>query len=135
MIGESEGETNVYDMRLTQHEDGFIYGTFCVERKDPKAPPGDLSSAIAQCGLVRTKDLEKWERLPDIESRSAQQRNVVLHPELVGGKYAFLALDAQRVKQNVPAVATALLVRHLYSRHSGGVSSWSPCGRCSQALT
>ncbi len=88
-IGESEGETNVYDMRLTQHEDGWIYGTFCVERKDPMAPPGDLSSAIAQCGLVRTKDLEKWERLPDIESRSAQQRNVVLHPELVGGKYAF----------------------------------------------
>jgi 4-O-beta-D-mannosyl-D-glucose phosphorylase len=88
-IGESEGETNIYDMRLTAHEDGWIYGVFCVERKDPDAPPGDLSSAVAQCGLVRTKDLEKWERLPDIKSRSAQQRNVVLHPEFVGGKYAF----------------------------------------------
>jgi 4-O-beta-D-mannosyl-D-glucose phosphorylase len=88
-IGESADETNVYDMRLTQHEDGWVYGVFCVERKDPQAPPGDLSSAIAQCGIVRTKDLEKWERLPDIQSRSAQQRNVVLHPEFVGGKYAF----------------------------------------------
>jgi len=88
-IGEGLDETNVYDMRLTRHEDGWVYGVFCVERKDPNAPPGDLSSAIAQCGLVRTKDLEKWERLPEIQSLSAQQRNVVLHPEFVGGKYAF----------------------------------------------
>ena len=88
-IGEGLDETNVYDMRLTRHEDGWVYGVFCVERKDPNAPPGDLSSAIAQCGLVRTKDLENWERLPEIQSLSAQQRNVVLHPEFVGGKYAF----------------------------------------------
>ncbi|MFO7956090.1 MAG: glycosidase [Candidatus Brocadiia bacterium] len=82
-------DTNVYDMRLTRHEDGWIYGTFCTERKDPAAPPGDTSSAIAQCGIARTKDLEKWERLPDLESPSPQQRNVVLHPEFVDGKYAF----------------------------------------------
>jgi len=80
-------ETNVYDMRLTQHEDGWIYGIFCSERKDPNAPPGDLSSAIAKAGIVRTKDLVKWERLPDLKSKS-QQRNVVLHPEFVNGKYA-----------------------------------------------
>jgi 4-O-beta-D-mannosyl-D-glucose phosphorylase len=81
-------ETNIYDMRLTAHEDGWIYGVFCVERKDPSAPPGDLSAAVAQAGLARTKDLDKWERLPDLKSLSAQQRNVVLHPELVNGKYA-----------------------------------------------
>jgi 4-O-beta-D-mannosyl-D-glucose phosphorylase len=81
-------EANVYDMRLTAHEDGWIYGVFCVERKDPAAPPGDLSSAVAQAGLARTKDLETWERLPDLKSRSAQQRNVVLHPEFVDGQYA-----------------------------------------------
>lgn len=80
-------ETNVYDMRLTQHEDGWIYGIFCSERKDPQAPAGDLSSAIAKAGIVRTKDLINWERLPDLKSRS-QQRNVVLHPEFVNGKYA-----------------------------------------------
>ena len=80
-------DTNVYDMRLVQHEDGWIYGLFCTERKDPSAPPGDLSSAVAQCGITRTKDLVKWERLPDLKSRSPQQRNVVLHPEFVGGKY------------------------------------------------
>ncbi len=80
-------ETNVYDMRLTAHEDGWIYGIFCSERKDPNALPGDLSSAIASAGIVRTKDLVKWERLQNLESVS-QQRNVVLHPEFVNGKYA-----------------------------------------------
>jgi 4-O-beta-D-mannosyl-D-glucose phosphorylase len=81
-------DTNVYDMRLTAHEDGWIYGIFCSERKDPAAPPGDTSSAVAQAGIARTKDLVKWERLPDLQSQSAQQRNVVLHPELVNGQYA-----------------------------------------------
>ncbi len=80
-------DVNVYDMRLTQHEDGWIYGIFCTERKDPDAPGGDTSSAIAAAGIVRTKDMKKWERLPDIRSKS-QQRNVVLHPEFVNGKYA-----------------------------------------------
>ena len=74
-------------MRLTAHEDGWIYGIFCVERKDPNAAPGDLSSAVAAAGIARTKDLVNWERLPDLESKS-QQRNVVLHPEFVDGKYA-----------------------------------------------
>jgi 4-O-beta-D-mannosyl-D-glucose phosphorylase len=73
---------------LTAHEDGWIYGIFCTERKDPEAPPGDTASAVAQAGIARTKDLVKWERLPDLKSRSAQQRNVVLHPELVKGQYA-----------------------------------------------
>lgn len=81
-------ETNVYDMRLTEHEDGWIYGVFCSERHDDTALPGDLSSAVAEAGLVRTKDLLNWERLPDLISES-QQRNVVLHPEFVEGKYAF----------------------------------------------
>lgn len=80
-------DTNVYDMRLTAHEDGWIYGVFCSERKDPNAPAGDLSSAVAAAGIVRTKDLLSWERLPDLKTRS-QQRNVVLHPEFVNGKYA-----------------------------------------------
>ena len=82
-----EPATNVYDMRLTRHEDGWIYGLFCVERKDPAAPPGDLSSAVAACGIARTRDLVEWERLPDLKSAS-QQRTVVLHPEFVDGKYA-----------------------------------------------
>jgi 4-O-beta-D-mannosyl-D-glucose phosphorylase len=82
-----EPDTNVYDMRLTQHEDGWIYGIFCTERKDPSAPKGDLSSAVATAGIVRTHDLVNWERLPDLKSKS-QQRNVVLHPEFVNGKYA-----------------------------------------------
>jgi 4-O-beta-D-mannosyl-D-glucose phosphorylase len=81
-------DTNVYDMRLTAHEDGWIYGIFCTERKDPQAAPSDTSSAVAQAGIARTKDLVKWERLPDLKSRSPQQRNVVLHPELVKGRYA-----------------------------------------------
>lgn len=82
-----EPATNVYDMRLTAHEDGWIYGLFCVERKDPSAPAGDLSSAVACAGIARTKDLIHWHRLPDLRSAS-QQRNVVLHPEFVDGKYA-----------------------------------------------
>ncbi|WP_218925773.1 MULTISPECIES: glycoside hydrolase family 130 protein [Flavobacterium] len=81
-------DTNVYDMRLTQHEDGWIYGIFCTERKDPNAPKGDTSSAIANAGIVRTKDLVNWERLPDLISNTGQQRNVVLHAEFVNGKYA-----------------------------------------------
>ena len=82
-------DTNVYDMRLTHHEDGWIYGVFCTERKDPNAAPGDLSRAVAQAGIARTRDLVTWERLPDLQTTSAQQRNVVLHPEFVQGKYAF----------------------------------------------
>ncbi len=82
-----EPATNIYDMRVVAHEDGWIYGIFCVERKDPKAPAGDLSSAVACAGVARTKDLDHWERLPDIVSGS-QQRNVVLHPEFINGKYA-----------------------------------------------
>jgi 4-O-beta-D-mannosyl-D-glucose phosphorylase len=81
-------DTNTYDMRLVAHEDGWIYGLFCTERKDLNAPAGDLSSATAQCGLCRTKDLKTWERLPDLKTNSPQQRNVVLHPEFVDGKYA-----------------------------------------------
>ena len=81
-----EPATNIYDMRLTRHEDGWIYGIFCVERKDHSLEE-DLSAATAAAGVARTKDLVNWERLPDIESRS-QQRNVVLHPEFVNGKYA-----------------------------------------------
>jgi len=82
-------ETNTYDMRLVQHEDGWIYGIYCNESKDPDAPAHDTSSAVAQAALVRTKDLKKWERLPNIKTPSPQQRNVVLHPEFVDGKYAF----------------------------------------------
>jgi 4-O-beta-D-mannosyl-D-glucose phosphorylase len=82
-------DVNVYDMRLTRHEDGQIYGLFCTERKDPAAPAGDTSSAVAQCGIVRTKDLETWERLPDLVTSGGQQRNVVLHPGFIDGKYAF----------------------------------------------
>ncbi len=81
-------DINVYDMRLTQHEDGWIYGIYCTERKDTNAPKGDTSMAVANAGIVRTKDLVNWERLPDLISHSGQQRNVVLHPEFVNGKYA-----------------------------------------------
>lgn len=80
-------ETNVYDMRLTAHQDGWIYGIFCSERHDDKAPAGDLSAAVAKAGIVRTRNLVDWERLPDLKAAS-QQRNVVLHPEFVNGKYA-----------------------------------------------
>ncbi|MBN1567163.1 MAG: hypothetical protein JXA73_04925 [Acidobacteria bacterium] len=82
-------DVNVYDMRLVRHEDGKICGLFCTERKDPDAARGDLSSAIAQCAIARTRDLKKWERLADLKTHSSQQRNVVLHPEFVDGKYAF----------------------------------------------
>ena len=84
---EGNPDTNVYDMRLVEHEDGWIYGLFCTERKDPAAPSSDTSSAIAQCGIVRTKDLKNWTRLPDLITKSPQQRNVVLHPEFINGKY------------------------------------------------
>ena len=80
-------ETNVYDMRLTAHEDGWIYGIFCSESLDPNAAPGDLSSAVAKAGIIRTKDLKNWERLPNLISKS-QQRNVVLHPEFINAQYA-----------------------------------------------
>ncbi len=81
-------ETNVYDMRLTQHEDGYIYGVFCSESKDPS--DSDLSAAVAEAGIVRTKDLKTWERLENLKTlHSPQQRNVVLHPAFVDGKYAF----------------------------------------------
>lgn len=79
-------EMNVYDIRLTQHEDGWIYGLFCAERKDI-SKPDDSSAALASCGIARTKDLDEWERLPDLASRAEQQRNCVLHPEFVNGKY------------------------------------------------
>ena len=82
-----EPDTNVYDMRLTAHEDGWIYGLFCTERKDTSRP-NDESAATAQCGIARTRDLKSWERLPDLVTNSGQQRNVVLHPEFVSGKYA-----------------------------------------------
>ena len=82
-------DTNVYDMRLVKHEDGWIYGLFCSERKDPNVPREDTSSAVAKGGIARTKDLKNWERLPDFVSPSPQQRNLVLHPEFVDGKYAF----------------------------------------------
>jgi 4-O-beta-D-mannosyl-D-glucose phosphorylase len=84
-----EPETNVYDIRLVAHEDGWVYGLFCTERRDPRAPEADQSAALAKCGIARTKDLVQWERLPDLTTTSAQQRNVVLHPELVQGQYAF----------------------------------------------
>lgn len=80
-------DTNVYDMRLVQHEDGWIYGLFCSERHDD-SKPDDTSAATAACGIARTKDLVKWERLPDLISYSGQQRNVVLHPKFINGKYA-----------------------------------------------
>jgi 4-O-beta-D-mannosyl-D-glucose phosphorylase len=90
LLPETENpDTNVYDMRVVKHEDGWIYGIFCTERRDPDAKEGDQAAAVAQAGLVRTKDLKSWERLPDLKSPSAQQRNVVLHPEFVHGKYAF----------------------------------------------
>jgi 4-O-beta-D-mannosyl-D-glucose phosphorylase len=85
----TEPDTNIYDMRLVQHEDGWIYGLFCTERRDPNALSGDQSAAVAQCGIARTKDMMKWERLNDLITPSPQQRNVVLHPEFVNGRYAF----------------------------------------------
>ncbi|WP_017259770.1 glycoside hydrolase family 130 protein [Pedobacter arcticus] len=84
-----EPDTNVYDVRLVQHQDGWIYGLFCTERRDPSASEGNQSAAVAQCGIARTKNLKDWERLADLKTPSPQQRNVVLHPEFVDGKYAF----------------------------------------------
>ena len=89
MPGTGQPETNIYDIRLTHHEDGWIYGLFCTEKRDPEAPPADQSSAVAQCGIARTRDLVAWERLADLRTTSPQQRNVVLHPEFVDGQYAF----------------------------------------------
>jgi len=82
-------DVNIYDMRIVEHQDGWIYGIFCTERKDKNAGSGDESAAIAQCGIARTRDLIQWERLPDLITPSPQQRNVVLHPEFVNGQYAF----------------------------------------------
>ncbi len=87
MPEDEEPATNIYDMRLTKHEDGWVYGVFCAERFDQNAPEGDLSSATATAGIARTKNFVDWERLPDLKTKS-QQRNVVLHPEFVDGKYA-----------------------------------------------
>ncbi|WP_166333061.1 glycoside hydrolase family 130 protein [Sphingobacterium chungjuense] len=87
--GHNDEDTNVYDMRVVKHEDGWIYGLFCTEKRDPSAALGDQTSALAQCGIIRTKDLKNWERLADLKTPSPQQRNVVLHPEFVDGKYAF----------------------------------------------
>jgi len=84
-----EPDTNIYDPRLTAHEDGWIYAVFCTERRDPQAPPHDQSMAVAACGIARSKDMIDWERLPDLKTPSPQQRNVVLHPEFVNGKYGF----------------------------------------------
>ncbi len=88
-LPEIKPETNVYDMRITFHQDGWIYGVFCAESKDANAPAGDLSSATAVAGMVRTKDFKSWERLPNLKTPASQQRNVVLHPEFVDGQYAF----------------------------------------------
>lgn len=82
-------DVNVYDMRVVRHEDGWIYGLFCTERKDPNARKSDTTAAMAQGGIARTKDLKTWERLDDLKTPSAQQRNICLHPEFVSGKYAF----------------------------------------------
>jgi 4-O-beta-D-mannosyl-D-glucose phosphorylase len=81
-------ETNVYDMRLVRHQDGWVYGLFCAERHDDSRP-GDLSAAVARCGIAPTRGLVAWERLPDLKTKSLHQRNCVLHPEFVNGKYAF----------------------------------------------
>lgn len=83
----NDPDINVYDMRLTQHEDGWVYGIFCTERKDPESAMSDTTMAVANAGIVRTKDFKTWERLPDLISTAGQQRNVVLHPEFVDGKY------------------------------------------------
>ena len=111
-------DVNVYDMRLTRHEDGWIYGLFCTERKDPAAPPGDTSSAVAQCGIARTRDLDRWERLPDLVSESPQQRNVVLHPEFVEGKYALYTRPQDA----------------FIEAGSGGGIGWALCDRMDRAM-
>lgn len=96
---------NIYDMRLTRHEDGWIYGLFCVERHDD-SQPGNLSAATATCGIARTKDLVNWERLPDLKSRS-QQRNVVLHPEFVDGKYALYTVRRMDLSMQAAGAVSA----------------------------
>jgi len=110
-------DTNVYDMRLTQHADGWIYGLFCTERKD-LTQPNDLSAATAQCGIARTKDLVSWERLPDLITHSGQQRNVVLHPEFIDGKYALYT----RPQDGFISVG------------SGGGIGWGLCDDITQAV-
>lgn len=85
----NEADITNYDLRIVQHEDGWLYGIFCSDKRDPDASPADQSAVIAQCGIARTKDLKNWERLPDLKTPSPQQQNIVLHPEFVNGKYAF----------------------------------------------
>ncbi len=87
--GINDNDTNLYDIRLTRHEDDWIYGVFCTEQRDASAPPADQSAAVSNCGIVRTKNFKDWERLANVKTHSQQQRNVVLHPEFVRGKYAF----------------------------------------------
>jgi 4-O-beta-D-mannosyl-D-glucose phosphorylase len=111
----ADPDVNVYDMRLTRHEDGWIYGVFCTERKDMDAPR-DPSAAVAQAGIARTRDLVTWERLPDLRTRSAQQRNVVLHPEFVDGKYAFYTRPQDA----------------FIDTGSGGGIGWGPCDDIAQ---
>lgn len=89
-------DANVYDIRIVKHEDGWVYGLFCTERRDPSASEGDQSAAIAQCGIARTKDMVNWQRLPDLKTPSPQQRNVVLHPEFVEDKYALYTRPQDR---------------------------------------
>jgi 4-O-beta-D-mannosyl-D-glucose phosphorylase len=88
-LPEATAETNVYDMRITFHQDGWIYGVFCSEARDPRAPKSNLSAAVAEAGIARTRGFKRWVRLPTISTAPAQQRNVVLHPEFVDGRYAF----------------------------------------------
>lgn len=104
-------ETNVYDMRLTQHEDGCIYGVFCSESKDPDN--SDLSAAVAEAGIVRTKDLKTWERLDNLKTlQSPQQRNVCLHPEFVDGKYAFTHVRwTDLLRQEAAAESVSVFVK------------------------
>lgn len=111
-------DTNVYDIRLTAHEDGWIYGLFCTERRDPSAPPEDQSTAIAQCGIIRSKDLENWERLPDLQTSDKQQRNVVLHPEFVNGMYALYTRPQDG----------------FIDAGSGGGIGWGLCERMEEAI-
>jgi 4-O-beta-D-mannosyl-D-glucose phosphorylase len=113
-----ETETNHYDLRLVPHEDGWIYGLFCVESKDPTAPKGDTSAAIAQAGIARTKDLKHWERLANLKTPSPQQRNVVLHPEFVNGKYGFYTRPQDGFVET----------------GSGGGIAWGVCENIEQAV-
>ena len=113
-----ETETNHYDLRLVPHEDGWIYGLFCVESKAPTAPKGDTSAAIAQAGIARTKDLKHWERLANLKTPSPQQRNVVLHPEFVNGKYGFYTRPQDGFVET----------------GSGGGIAWGVCENIEQAV-